>query len=323
MLLLAYHSLRADLDALSLEAEVLYLANIQLPGYGSGPALDNGFALSLDIVRDSAAFRPREGSWAEAAAFFARGPALSLPEMAARRLGLHPGDTVEIDTLQGRALFRVAFVGGPLPMVTREAGERYFHSYPFLILVRVPPGGGDRSALEGRLQALAREHALALTADPSDEFTSVIDQMFDTILVLFAGLTSIAGLVAGLGMANTLIASVIERRREIGVLRAVGMTRRQVRGLVVWEAGLLGLTGALIGTLTGLALTLTLAFGSLIDAFGRAIGFGVIFEHLFQVPLPWAVVGAALIAGPAMAMLAGLCPAARAAVVDPAEAMRE
>jgi putative ABC transport system permease protein len=307
--------LAAELSALSTEAEVAFLANIQLPGYGSGPALDNGWALSLELVRDSPIYRPKEGSWAEAERTFAQGPAMTLPEIASRRLDLHPGDVVEVDTFEGQVSFQIALVGGPLPLVTHEVGARHFHSHPFIIVVNARPGI-DKAALEARLQALAQDHALAFSSDTQRDFSDAINSLFDVVLWLFASLTSIAGLVAGLGIANTLAASVIERRREIGVLRAVGMTRTQVRRLIVTEAGLLGLTGSLVGALAGLAMTL--AFNYLVGVFGEAVG----FAPMTQVPLPWVVAGAAIVAGPVTAILAALYPAARAARVDPAVAMR-
>jgi putative ABC transport system permease protein len=307
--------LRAELDRVDRQANVYYLANIHLPGYGSGPALDNGWALTLDLIRDHPAYQPSEGSWEEAERIFDEGLALSIPEIASRRLDLHPGDIVQVDTLEGRLPFRVAFVGGPLPIVTSEVGELYFHSHPFLILVDSRPGG-DREALETHLDELAGRYGLAFTADMMDEFGAAINDLFDVVLALFAGLTSITGLVAGLSIINTLIAAVTERQREIGVLRALGMTRRQIRRLFAIEAGLLGLTGAVIGSLCGLAMGSAFAYS--INSFAKALG----FNRLARVPLPWIVVGVALITGPAMAVVASLYPATRAAQIQPAEAIR-
>ena len=108
---------------------------------------------------------------------------------------------------------------------------------------------------------------------------------------------------------------MLERQREIGTLRALGMSRGQVRGLIVLEAGLLGLTGAVIGALGGLAISQ--AFGSLFFE-----GFSGIVPAGTRWPLPWGIAGLALVLGPVIAMLAALYPADRAASVNPAEAMR-
>jgi putative ABC transport system permease protein len=148
------------------------------------------------------------------------------------------------------------------------------------------------------------------------DFANVVNGLFDVILALFASLTSITGLVAGLSIINTQVAAVIERQREIGLLRALGMSRRQVRWLVAGEAGLMGLTGALIGALCGLAISL--AFGHIINNFAEAVGFNPVAGFA----LPWGVAASALVAGPVTAFVAALYPAARAARVQPTEAMR-
>jgi len=101
---------------------------------------------------------------------------------------------------------------------------------------------------------------------------------------LFDALALVAVVVASLGIVNTLTMNVVERVREIGVLRAAGMTRRQVGRSVVVEAGILGLVGAVLGALTGLAAGLVMVVlaggaGSPIDppwtALALCLGLGV------------------------------------------------
>ncbi|HLF27469.1 MAG TPA: FtsX-like permease family protein [Anaerolineae bacterium] len=308
--------LKADLDALAEEAEVLPLAQVQLPGLSLGPGLNYAYGGDLRMFREVPHYRPVSGSWDEAEATFAAGPALILPEVAARRLNVKPGDAVEVDTLKGKASFKVAMVGGFLPVMTREVAAEYFGAHPFVILVDARPGQA-KAALEDQLKALAQKHRLLFTPSPKDFASSLINSVLNLALALFAGLTSLSGIVAGLALVNTLIASVLERQREIGVLRALGLTRTQARALVVIEAGLLGLTGSLIGVLGGLAISVT--YGQLSNAMG-ALMFSR--ETSGATPQPWAVAGAALVVGPTIAMLAALYPADRAANVNPTEAMR-
>lgn len=307
--------LQATVDDLHADAEVLRIAGIHLPGLGLGPGLDNAFALDLPIVRGKAAFPVVEGSWDQAAQIFAAGPALTLSELAAHRLGVHPGDTVPVDTLEGKVPFRVALVGGPFPIISSEAGIRYFHSYPVWFLLTVRPGH-DKAAVQARLDDLSGRSQAYYDADPQQLIGGSIDWLLNTILGLFAGLTALSGIIGGFGVVNTLLAAVLERQRELGMLRALGMSRRQVRAMLVAEAALVGLTGAAIGVLGGLALTL--AYSGLIrtliaETAGYTPGTGA---------LPWGMAGAALLAGPLVAVLAALYPAARAAAVAPAEAMR-
>ena len=136
----------------------------------------------------------------------------------------------------------------------------------------------------------------------SDQIAQAEAQV-DQLVALFTGLLSLALVIALLGIANTLALSIVERTREIGLLRAVGMTRHQVRQMVRWEALIIAVFGALLGILIG-----------------SAIGFGVVTsladDGLGSFALPagqlviWLVVAA--VAG----LIASLGPARKAARLD-------
>jgi putative ABC transport system permease protein len=85
-----------------------------------------------------------------------------------------------------------------------------------------------------------------------DQYTGEIDLLFQAVLVLLA----LSVIIAGLGIVNTLALSVIERTREIGLLRAVGMQRRQLRRMVRYEAVIISVFGALVGLATGVGFAL-------------------------------------------------------------------
>ncbi len=119
---------------------------------------------------------------------------------------------------------------------------------------------------------------LALEVVPLDRIEGAISDALGRIFGLFDALAAVAVLIAALGIVNTLTMNVIERVREIGILRAAGMTRRQVWRSVVVEAGVLGLAGALLGIVLGLVvggLMVVLAGGRL------DLGGGI----------PWAIIG--------------------------------
>ncbi len=305
--------LEADLAALRSEAQVLDYSVTNLPGYAIGPT---AFVLSLDYLRaHPQAMRPIEGSLDEAERYIAAGPSLFLPEIAARRHNLHVGDTTLIGTLEGPVTFTVALIQTGYTIIPSDYGPRYFGAHPGFFMVSVAPGH-DPTELADRLTALAQKHALQLVDDPVQWLSDATGQIYGAVLGLFAGLTSIAGIVAGLNLVNLLVASVLERQRELGTLRALGLTQAQVRALVVAEAGLLGLVGSLLGVL-----------GALVISWANAQLFAAWLEAFFgpstEAPaLPWAVAGLTLILGPGIAMLAALWPADRAASVNPADAMR-
>jgi putative ABC transport system permease protein len=96
------------------------------------------------------------------------------------------------------------------------------------------------------------------------EYRNFVGAGLDTFLNLIYTLLAFAIIIAVLGIANTLILSVLERTREIGVLRALGMTRSQTRSMVRWESVIISLLGAVLGLSVGLGLGVAVT-GSLHD----------------------------------------------------------
>jgi ABC-type antimicrobial peptide transport system permease subunit/class 3 adenylate cyclase len=308
--------LQAELDALEDTARLGYLANVSLPGLGleTGNGDQYSFALTIERIKNTPMFPAAEGSWDEAEQYFAAGPAVLLPELTARRLNKHPGDVIEVDTLRGKTPFTVALAGGAFPVVNHEIAQAYFDSYPSMILIDAQ---GDQAQLREKLKSLAEQYNLLYTEDIAAEMQQRIDQLLGPIVGLFTGLTSLTGVIAGLGVVVTLIASVLERQRELGTLRALGMSRAHVRSVIVIEAALIGLVGAGLGAAGGLMLAYVFVwdFKILMEGLTGA-------TQIQNIVLPWPVAVGALVIGPAMTMLTALWPADRAASVNPADAMR-
>lgn len=130
--------------------------------------------------------------------------------------------------------------------------------------------------------------------------TSGIDQLLGIVYAMLA----LAVIIALLGITNTLSLSVHERTREIGLLRAVGASRRQLRAMVRWESALT----AVLGTALGVALGVFLGWG-LVTAAGSAQGVGVF-------SLPYGRLVAVLVVGLLAGILAAVRPARRAARLD-------
>ena len=159
-----------------------------------------------------------------------------------------------------------------------------------------------RRALEQRLEAFP--DAKLQTAG---EFTDQQVKAFDPLLALFTVLLALAVIVSLFGIVNTLVLSVFERTRELGMLRAVGMTRRQVRRMVRHESVITALIGSTLGIVVGMFLA-GLATGALSE-----------YEIEFALPLGQLVAFTvvAVIAG----IVAAILPAARAAKLDPLAAL--
>jgi putative ABC transport system permease protein len=157
--------------------------------------------------------------------------------------------------------------------------------------VRFEPG---RAADAGPvLEATARQAALEPT--PIAAVAGAVDSALGQVFGLFDALALVAVIVAALGIVNTLTVSVLERVRELGVLRAAGMTRAQVRRTVVVEAGILGTVASVLGIVTGLVAGAILV--------GLAGGGRVVLE------VPWASIGIAAVLGIGVSMLAAWYPA--------------
>jgi putative ABC transport system permease protein len=145
-------------------------------------------------------------------------------------------------------------------------------------------------------------------AATSGEFASEMPDMKSSTAMLNA-ISLLAILVGGVGVLNTMLMSVLERTREIGVLRALGWRRRSVMGLILREALLIGLLGGLAGVLIAFGLAglmrLNTALGSWVDP-------------VWTVGVFLRVIGVALLLG----AMGGLYPAYRATRLPPVEALR-
>jgi ABC-type antimicrobial peptide transport system permease subunit len=137
--------------------------------------------------------------------------------------------------------------------------------------------------------------------------------VFDLFLGLFG---SLALTVASLGIINTLVMAILERRREIGILKALGATDRDVRSLFFAEAGAMGLFGGFFGVALGWLIGLALTWGTTIYLHRQNLP-GVKISYV-----PWWLALGAVGFAIAVSLVAGLYPASRAARLNPVEALR-
>lgn len=137
--------------------------------------------------------------------------------------------------------------------------------------------------------------------------------VFDALLLVFG---SLALIVASLGIINTLVMAILERRREIGVLKALGASDRDVRKLFFAEAGAMGLLGGIFGVLIGWLISRGMTLGT------------NIWLHRQDLPdiqisaVPWWMVAVAIAFSIVVSLAAGLYPASRASKLNPVEALR-
>ena len=233
-----------------------------------------------------------------------------LPRSQADRLGLRVGDSMHFTIespggagggVSGTDLRVTGIVERTLPGRTGETILVGWSDATTLFgvlgadsfAIRFIPGA--EAAARPLLDAQARQ--LALEPSTLDAVRGAIGDALNQVFSLFDALTVIAILVAGLGIVNTLSMNVLERIREIGILRAIGMTRRQIWRMVVVEAGVLGVVGVVLGSVAGLAA------GTALVALSAGTG------GSWALAVPWATIGLAAVFGVAVAMLAAYYPA--------------
>jgi putative ABC transport system permease protein len=138
-------------------------------------------------------------------------------------------------------------------------------------------------------------------------------KILDMFLFIFG---SLALTVASIGIINTLVMAVLERRREIGIMKAIGASDQDVRGLFFAEAGAMGLLGGALGVVLGWAIGQVISVGT--NIYLRNQGFPP--EHLWAVT--WWLIAFAMLVAFGISLIAGLYPASRAAKLDPVQALR-
>ncbi|GBC70531.1 Macrolide export ATP-binding/permease protein MacB [Candidatus Calditenuaceae archaeon HR02] len=198
----------------------------------------------------------------------------------------------------------------PLPAARKLLGQTSYQA----ILVNT-----ERiEAVDYIISELERMYGRSVNIISPTTILQTVRSIIASFTIFLALIASVSLLVAGLGIMNTMIMSVMERTREIGILRSIGMTRREVLFTFLFEAVLTGLVGGLIGL--GLGTLLSIGFGRYAGNFLR---FGPQFEPLPLEPAitPQLLIGTLLFAI-LVGSLSGLYPARRAAQVDPVRALR-
>jgi putative ABC transport system permease protein len=272
-----------------------------------GRRVDGAVMRGVDLDRDGR-LRIVAGDRTKALEALDAGGAVIIPTATAVRDRLEVGSALTVAGADGSPI-ELRVVGVAERTLPGRTGESMLVGWPDA--ERLGVAGADAFAVRFAPGASAVDQAvlaqearqLALDPVPLDRIQGAIGEALDRVFGLFDVLSLIAVVVAALGIANTLTMNVFERVREIGVLRAAGMTRQQVWRSVVVEAGITGLIGAMCGVAAGLAV------GSLMVALsgGRWDLAGAV---------PWLTIGGAFVLGVLLAMLAAAYPARLASRVS-------
>lgn len=225
------------------------------------------------------------------------------------------GEWVRISDRRYRVIGVLADMGHSLGADIRDiaiipvasAQQLFNTSSLFRILVEARGRAELEPAREALIEIIRERHEGEddVTVITQDAMLSTFDRIFQALTFTVAGIAAISLLVAGILIMNVMLVSVSQRRSEVGLLKALGASRRQIEGLFLVEAALLSLIGALIGILVAVAGVTVMA---------RAFP-----QFPVEIP-PWAFISAlsvALVTG----VVFGLLPARRAARLDPVAAL--
>ncbi|MGW2598047.1 ABC transporter permease [Streptomyces klenkii] len=234
--------------------------------------------------------------------------AMSVPEGFAKDHGIKLGDELTVAMADGRtAGLRVKAITSDDTSINKggmflalDTARQYLPAdkMPLDMLVLAKASDGRTKEAAAALKASVEQYPQIKVRDQSD-YKKLIQDQVGQLLNMIYGLLALAIIVAVLGVVNTLALSVVERTREIGLLRAIGLSRRQMRRMIRLESVVIALFGALLG------LGLGMAWGTTSQKLLALQGLGVL-------DIPWPTITAVFLGSAVVGLLAALVPAFRA-----------
>jgi putative ABC transport system permease protein len=280
--------------------------NIDLVFEGNLVVLGAG---SFDVVLDRGSLLFKSPANARAELRSAIGQdAVIISEPFSMRYDKREGDALELTTPQGSRTFRIAAVyydyASDRGVVVMDRGT--FRKYwgdlaPSGIAAYLRDGADPERVRSEMLEMMVEGHRAFIFSNQT--LRREVLNVFDSTFAITYALELIAIAVAMLGVAGTLLTLVLERRRELSLLRLTGADRRQVRRMVIIEAALIGGVSQGIGLIVGLALSLVLIYVINVQSFGWTIQFHLPTAFLIQSSIVVVIATA----------VAGIYPARRAA----------
>ena len=238
---------------------------------------------------------------------------IAVHEDAASDNGWAVGDTIDVAFAatgeQRRQIVAIYSEKGVLDdygISLEDYSQNFSNQLDILVLVKAREGadlGTVRRNLETELEAFPN-----IELQDQAEFREKYAEFLNQVLNLLTALLLMAVIIAVFGIVNTLSLSIYERTRELGLLRAVGMTRRQTRSMVRWEAVIIAVMGALFGVVIGIA-------------FGWALQQALEPEGFTELGIPGAQLAFYVVLSGLAGVLAAILPAHRAARLNVLEAI--
>ena len=233
---------------------------------------------------------------------------VAITESTSESKGYDVGDTLTMEFQGGDVPLKVIAIFAAAPAVPGD----YLVSLDTLtkgglapldsmVFVTKQPGAST-DAVRAELERITKDLPTVTVKDP-EGYAAEQKEQVNTFLYMIYGLLGLSVIIAILGVVNTLSLSVIERTREVGLLRAVGLGRRQLRTMIRLESVVVSVFGALLGMVMGVV-------------FGSTMVLALKDQGLTELSIPWALMVVFLVAAAFTGVLAAVIPARRAARLD-------
>jgi putative ABC transport system permease protein len=264
-----------------------------------------GFVAAMDprTIRFAFAVPMTEGTLADL-----RPGTVAVTEREAKGKGLDLGDTVTMKFQGGDVKLRVVAIFGQAPvlpgnyLVTPDTLVKGgLAPLDSMVFVTKEPSA-DTDTVRAEIEQVTKDLPTVTVKDP-EGYAAEQKKQVNQFLYLIYGLLGLSVIIAILGVVNTLSLSVIERTREVGLLRAVGLSRRQLRTMIRLESVVVAVFGALLGMVMGLV-------------FGSALVLALEDQGLTELAIPWTWMAGFLVLAALTGVLAAVFPARRAARLD-------
>jgi putative ABC transport system permease protein len=233
---------------------------------------------------------------------------VAVDEAFAKGRNLSVGKTLDLTTQRGGqrtftvvAIFKASgLLPGPLLSV-EDAGTAFATPHPTQGYVTLS-SGASLDAVQKQLNALLKDNPEVSVRNQAD-YTQQLASQINSVQVILYVLLALAIVIAVLGIVNTLALSILERTRELGLLRAVGLLRSQVAEMVTVESVVISVFGALLGLVVG-------------GALGAAVVRALRDQGIPVLSFPWVTIGVFLLLAVIVGLVAAIVPAVRAARTD-------
>jgi putative ABC transport system permease protein len=233
------------------------------------------------------------------------------------------GDKIKVQNQDFKVIGFLEKIGSPpddkagiIPIDTHQELFSTGKNYGFII-AQVQSGEDPATIAEELKKELRKKHNLDVgeedfSIETPENLMATFSTILDIVQIVLIGITAISLLVGGIGIMNTMYTSVLQRTKEIGLMKAVGARNSQIMFLFLVESGLYGLVGGLLGVIAGVSLA-KIAEKVLQQFLGPAF---------MAIEINWLIVGGALLFSFLIGVLSGIAPARRASKLNPVDSLR-